>query len=91
MQLNLYGFRKIKYEPIKISKGEEGPESKYWGFRHDFFLRGRPDLLCIIKKTNQSHGADQNVVNALKNEVAYSKGQLAAMKGKMEKDLQTQL
>ncbi|GFH47117.1 hypothetical protein CTEN210_03592 [Chaetoceros tenuissimus] len=90
-QLNFYGFRKIKYEPNKISKGEEGPESKYWRFRHDFFLRGRPDLLCIIKKTIQSHGAAQDVVNALKNEVAYLKSQLAAMKGKMEKDLQTQL
>lgn len=84
-QLNFYGFRKIKNEPIKISKGEEGPESKYWRFRHEFFLRGRPDLLCEIKKANHSQGADQEEVNALKNEVTDLKGQLAAMQGEMEK------
>ncbi|GFH47123.1 hypothetical protein CTEN210_03598 [Chaetoceros tenuissimus] len=84
-QLNVYGFRKIKNEPIKISIGEEGPESKYCRFRHEFFLRGRPDLLCEIKKVDNSQGADQDVVNALKNEVTSLKGQLAAMRGEMEK------
>jgi|AntRauTorckE5430_2_1112549.scaffolds.fasta_scaffold00480_10 hypothetical protein len=84
-QLNFYGFRKIKNEPIKLAKGDEGPESKYWRFRHEYFLRGRPDLLSEIKKANHSQGADQEEVNALKKEVSQLKGQLAAMQGNMDK------
>jgi len=84
-QLNFYGFRKIKNEPIKLAKGDEGPESKYWRFRHEYFLKGRPDLLSEIKKANHSQGADQEEVNALKKEVSQLKGQLAAMQGNMDK------
>mmetsp|Transcript_1119 Transcript_1119/g.2018 ORF Transcript_1119/g.2018 Transcript_1119/m.2018 type:complete len:465 (-) Transcript_1119:1353-2747(-) len=84
-QLNFYGFRKIKNEPIKLSKGTEEPDSKYWRFRHEYFLRGRPDLLCEIKKANHAQGADQEEVNALKKEVTQLRGQLAAMQGDMEK------
>jgi len=84
-QLNFYGFRKIKNEPIKLSKGGDGPDSKYWRFRHEFFLRGRPDLLIDIKKANHSQGADQEEVNALKQEVSQLKEQLGSMQGEMEK------
>lgn len=84
-QLNFYGFRKIKNEPIKLAKTDEGPESKYWRFRHEYFLRGRPDLLSEIKKANHSQGADQEEVNALKDEVSQLKSQLAAMQGNMDK------
>lgn len=85
-QLNFYGFRKIKNEPIKLSnKTSEEPDSKYWRFRHEYFLRGRPDLLTEIKKANHSQGADQEEVNALKKEVTQLRGQLAAMQGDMEK------
>ena len=84
-QLNFYGFRKIKNEPIKLSKSGEGPDSKFWRFRHEFFLRGRPDLLIDIKKANHSQGADQEEVNALKQEVSELKAQLGSMQGEMEK------
>lgn len=84
-QLNFYGFRKIKNEPIKLSKGNDGPDSKYWRFRHEFFLRGRPDLLIDIKKANHSQGADQEEVNILKQEVSQLKAQLGSMQGEMEK------
>lgn len=84
-QLNFYGFRKIKNEPIKLSKGGDGPDSKYWRFRHEFFLRGRPDLLIDIKKANHSQGADQEEVNVLKQEVSQLKAQLGSMQGEMEK------
>ncbi|GFH47121.1 hypothetical protein CTEN210_03596 [Chaetoceros tenuissimus] len=80
-QLNFYGFRKCN--PIKISKDEEEPESKYWRFRHVFFLRGKQDLLCMIKRVNHSKMAGQE--KALKNEVTSLKCQLTAMQGKMKK------
>eukprot|EP00934_Nitzschia_sp_Nitz4_P006490 Nitzschia sp. Nitz4//scaffold11_size288233//29215//30795//NITZ4_000733-RA/size288233-processed-gene-0.138-mRNA-1//1//CDS//3329533951//6480//frame0 len=51
-QLNFYGFRKIKSDPLRI-RDVEGP-SKQWKFRHEKFQQGRPDLLSEIKKSTPS-------------------------------------
>lgn len=85
-QLNFYGFRKIKTDPIRISDRHEScDESKYWVFRHEKFLRGRPDLLCEIKKASQIKPASQVEVDALKEEVRDLKKQLAAVSKEMER------
>lgn len=84
-QLNFYGFRKIKNDSIKIVQGEDQPDQKYWRFRHEYFIRGRPDLLSEIKKANHSQGADQEEVNQLKQEVTSLKSQLSAMQDNMAK------
>jgi hypothetical protein len=84
-QLNFYGFRKIKNDSIKIVHGEDHPDQKYWRFRHEYFIRGRPDLLSEIKKANHSQGADQEEVNQLKQEVTSLKSQLSAMQDNMAK------
>jgi hypothetical protein len=68
-QLNFYGFRKIKLDPIKINTATVERESKYWRFRHDKFRRGRPDLLIEIRKANQAPSPDQQDVEVLKKEV----------------------
>lgn len=68
--MNFYGFRKIKTEPIRINPLVECIESRYWRFRHEKFLRGRPDLLCEIKKASQQCSADQQEVNDLKRQVS---------------------
>jgi len=83
-QLNFYGFRKIKTDPIRIRDQESGAEAKYWRFRHEKFLRGRPDLLSEIKKSNQIEPAEKQEVDALKNEVKELKSQLAAVSKNME-------
>ena len=83
-QLNFYGFRKIKTDPIRIRDQESGAESKYWRFRHEKFLRGRPDLLSEIKKSNQIEPAEKQEVDALKTEVRDLKSQLATMSKNME-------
>lgn len=83
-QLNFYGFRKIKTDPIRIRDQESGAEAKYWRFRHEKFLRGRPDLLSEIKKSNQIEPAEKQEVDALKNEVKELKSQLATMSKNME-------
>jgi len=83
-QLNFYGFRKIKTDPIRIRDQESGAEAKYWRFRHEKFLRGRPDLLSEIKKSNQIEPAEKQEVEALKNEVKELKSQLATMSKNME-------
>ena len=85
-QLNFYGFKKIKYDPIRINRDQESSkESKYWPFHHDKFLRGRPDLLCEIKKSNQIEPAEKQEVDALKSEVNELKNQLSTMTKDMER------
>jgi len=83
-QLNFYGFRKIKTDPIRIRDQESSLESKYWRFRHEKFLRGRPDLLSEIKKSNQIEPAEKQDVEALKDEVKDLRSQLSTMKKHME-------
>lgn len=78
-QLNFYGFRKIKLDPIKINTKEVERESKYWRFRHDKFRRGRPELLVEIRKANQTTSTDQQEVETLKKEVKSLKGQVSSM------------
>jgi len=76
-QLNFYGFRKIKSDPIRINTNTV--ESKYWRFRHEKFLRGRPDLLNEIKKASQVESAEKQEVDALKLEVKELKSRMAGM------------
>ena len=86
-QLNFYGFRKIKTEPIRINPIVESIESKYWRFRHAKFLRGRPDLLCEIKKANQQQptiGADPKEVNMLKDQVSDLQQQLFSVTNELQ-------
>ena len=85
-QLNFYGFRKLKNDSIKLpqTKAEEEIEAKYWRFRHEKFLRGRPDLLLEIKKAS-NQGPDREEVDALKKEVTELRETIANMKLDMDK------
>jgi len=84
-QLNFYGFRKIKSDPIKINTAINDIESKYWRFRHEKFQRGRPDLLGEIRKANQTESPDKQEVDALKNEVKDLKAKMANMASDIDK------
>jgi len=60
-QLNFYGFRKIKSDPIKLVNvsPEEAEQAKWWIFRHVNFQRGRLDLLNEMRRKDshaQAHG-----------------------------------
>lgn len=78
-QLNFYGFRKIKNDGIRIADVDDETAAKYWRFKHEKFIRGRPDLLIEIRKANQTNAADQQEVDELKLEVAQLKSQLAQL------------
>jgi hypothetical protein len=67
-QLNFYGFRKIKADPIRINTKANDKESRYWRFRHDKFLRGRPDLLHEIRRTNQQPTPSETAAAVNKND-----------------------
>jgi len=83
-QLNFYGFRKIKNDPIKVTDIENSHNPKHWHFRHEKFLRDRPDLLVEIKKANQTPGPGQEEVDALKAEVKSLREQVSSMKECMD-------
>ena len=84
-QLNFYGFKKIKNDPIRLVEGADPPEAKWWRFKHENFKKGRADLLVEIKKSNQQNAADQEEVDALKNEVTDLKQRMSEMQGEMNK------
>jgi len=84
-QLNFYGFRKIKADPIKINARIDEIEAKYWRFRHEKFLRGRPDLLNEIRRANQVVIPDQQDVDALKSEFSTLKKTVATMTNDIDK------
>jgi hypothetical protein len=84
-QLNFYGFRKIKSEPLKLSDISDPEESRFWRFRHPSFLRGRPDLLVEIRKTNQHHGVDEQEFLTLKQEVKGLREQVASLSSELKR------
>eukprot|EP00934_Nitzschia_sp_Nitz4_P003270 Nitzschia sp. Nitz4//scaffold423_size8454//4694//6366//NITZ4_009122-RA/size8454-augustus-gene-0.3-mRNA-1//-1//CDS//3329551591//3260//frame0 len=84
-QLNFYGFRKIKWDPLRIRDAVSSEESKYWKFRHEKFQRGRLDLLSEIRKSNHTEAADKKDVTALKTEVQQLKSRMAKMSKDMAK------
>jgi hypothetical protein len=83
-QLNFYGFRKIKSDPLRIKDAETNEESRFWKFRHEKFQRGRPDLLGEIRKSNHNESADKREVEHLKNEVDHLRSKLATMSSDLE-------
>jgi hypothetical protein len=77
-QLNFYGFRKVKSDSIRIDDDHED-SLKWWRFKHEHFVRGRPDLLVDIRKANQVNAADQEEVDKLKAEVSHLREEMGRM------------
>lgn len=77
-QLNFYGFRKLRSDPILTSE-EDADTSSFVRFYHEKFQRDKPDLLHEIKratKTDQQSSKDD--VDQLKMEVTKLRDDLAA-------------
>lgn len=76
-QLNFYGFRKLRSDPILTAEADQRTSS-FVRFYHESFQRDKPDLLHNIKratKTDQQSNKDD--LDSLKQEVAALKEQLA--------------
>ena len=52
-QLNFYGFRKLKAEPI-LTADYDARTASYVRFFHEKFQKDKPDLLCHIKRATKS-------------------------------------
>lgn len=78
-QLNFYGFRKIKADPLKEGTLiKVSVDSKHWMFRHENFQQGRPELLVQIRKANQTPSPDHDLEN-LRSDFEEYKQRMAAM------------
>jgi hypothetical protein len=84
-QLNFYGFKKIKLEPIKINTKQAEQEGKYWCFKHDKFRHGRPDLLIDIRKggSHDDSVVDQEELDSLKGEISSLRSQVSSLKSQV--------
>lgn len=77
-QLNFYGFRKLRTDGALIS---DRP-AHWWEFRHEKFIKGRPELLAQIKRANhyETPANDQSeVVEDLRSEVSMLKDRIDEM------------
>jgi hypothetical protein len=84
-QLNFYGFRKIKSDPIKLDTPIDEKEAKYWKFRHRNFQRGRLDLLNAMRRKDAALDQQQPDDNMIKTEVDSLKERIDYMSHDIDK------
>lgn len=84
-QLNFYGFRKLKSDPICLTDVSPGDESTaYISFYHMHFQKSRPELLQNIKRATKSEQQTKLENEGLRKEVAELKELLIKMqRGKL--------
>jgi len=84
-QLNFYGFRKIKSDPIKLDIPIDEKEAKYWKFRHRNFQRGRLDLLNAMRRKDAATDQPPPDDHMLKTEVDTLKERIDYMSHDIDK------
>mmetsp|Transcript_16915 Transcript_16915/g.41202 ORF Transcript_16915/g.41202 Transcript_16915/m.41202 type:complete len:322 (+) Transcript_16915:78-1043(+) len=67
-QLNFYGFRKLRTDPI-LTSDVDPRTACYVRFYHDKFQKDRPELLHQIKRATKSDQQNKDEVESLKGEV----------------------
>jgi len=68
-QLNFYGFRKLRTDPI-LTSDVDPRTACYVRFYHDKFQKDRPELLHQIKRATKSDQQSKDEVESLKGEVS---------------------
>lgn len=48
----MYGFHKIPHLQQGVLRADS--DTEFWNFEHPHFLRGQPDLLCLIQRKRQA-------------------------------------
>ncbi|KAG7374844.1 HSF-type DNA-binding protein [Nitzschia inconspicua] len=85
-QLNFYGFRKLRSDPI-LTNDVDPQTANYVRFYHEHFQKDRPDLLHQIKRATKSEQHAKDDVDSLKSEVYRLKECVQSMSSKMERQL----
>jgi len=92
-QLNFYGFRKVKFfDNVKL----EVETANFWRFKHEHFVRGKPDLLKYIRRSNNHSGQEKAIISVpvtekneedtegLRSEVDVLKDRIAQMSSNLD-------
>jgi hypothetical protein len=85
-QLNFYGFRKLRSDPI-LTSDVDPQTASYIRFYHSKFQRDRPDLLHQIKRATKSEQQSKDDVDGLKGEVCRLKDCVQQISADMERKL----
>lgn len=75
-QLNFYGFRKLRSDPI-LNSNLDPQTANFVRFYHEHFQRDKPDLLQQIKRATKTDQQSKDDVEALKQEVCRLREDLA--------------
>eukprot|EP00549_Striatella_unipunctata_P009050 CAMPEP_0118682700 /NCGR_PEP_ID=MMETSP0800-20121206/5623_1 /TAXON_ID=210618 ORGANISM="Striatella unipunctata, Strain CCMP2910" /NCGR_SAMPLE_ID=MMETSP0800 /ASSEMBLY_ACC=CAM_ASM_000638 /LENGTH=235 /DNA_ID=CAMNT_0006579103 /DNA_START=361 /DNA_END=1068 /DNA_ORIENTATION=- len=85
-QLNFYGFRKLKAEPI-LTADFDARTACYVRFYHEKFQKDKPELLPQIKRATKSDMQSKDDVESLKMEISNLKECMAAMTAEYDRKL----
>jgi len=87
-QLNFYGFRKLKAEPI-LTADFDARTASYVRFYHEKFQRNKPELLGHIKRATKSDAQAKDDVDGLRNEIGVLKDSIFTMREQFDQKLAT--
>jgi hypothetical protein len=87
-QLNFYGFRKLKSDPICLADADD-KTSTYVSFFHQHFRKDRPDLLQSIKRATKSEQQTKEENDSLRTEIASLRATMASMQAETNQKIAT--
>eukprot|EP00565_Helicotheca_tamesis_P008674 CAMPEP_0185731676 /NCGR_PEP_ID=MMETSP1171-20130828/13719_1 /TAXON_ID=374046 /ORGANISM="Helicotheca tamensis, Strain CCMP826" /LENGTH=404 /DNA_ID=CAMNT_0028400991 /DNA_START=189 /DNA_END=1403 /DNA_ORIENTATION=+ len=85
-QLNFYGFRKLKAEPI-LTADFDARTASYVRFFHQSFQQGKPELLAHIKRATKSDAQSKDDVDGLRNEISQLKDCICSMRAEYDQKM----
>jgi hypothetical protein len=85
-QLNFYGFRKLRTDPI-LTNDVDPRTSCYVRFYHEKFQKDKPDLLHQIKRATKTDQQSKDDMDIIKHEVQRLKESNAQMKEDFDRRL----
>jgi len=85
-QLNFYGFRKLKAEPI-LTADFDAQTASYVRFYHDKFQKDKPELLHNIKRATKSDQQSKDDVESLKAEISQLKECISTMSADFDRKI----
>jgi len=74
-QLNFYGFRKLRSDPI-LTSDVDPATACYVRFYHESFQKGKPELLQTIKRATKAEQHSKDDIETLRMEICGLKDQL---------------
>lgn len=85
-QLNFYGFRKLKAEPI-LTADYDARTASYVRFYHEKFQKDKPELLVHIKRATKADVQSKDDVESLRHEIQHLNDVIAGMQNEFDRKL----